>query len=204
MKDKPWFAVVYMFVMTACLSSVLIGFSRLTRDRVLANEQLMLQRAVLEVFPDIDLPATPQIHATFSELFEKSDDAAGAYVYRRDGQIKGYAVLVEGKGFWAAIRGVVGVSQDLKTLTGISFYEQTETPGLGARIVEPEFRGQFEGLTIGKLDKPIGIRPASVELGKSEVHAITGATQTCVRLEVLINEGLSAWLAATQEKGGGQ
>ena len=41
-------------------------------------------------------------------------------------------------------------------------------------------------------------------LFRSEVHAITGATQTCVRLEVLINEGLSAWLTAMKAREGGQ
>lgn len=204
MKDKPWFAVVYMFVITACFSSVLIGFSRLTRDRVLANEQLMFERAMLEVFPEITVPPTPQVHGLFNELFEKSDDAAGAYVYRKDGEVVGYAVPVAGKGFWAAIRGVLGVSKDLTTITGISFYDQTETPGLGARIVEAEFRGQFAGLTVGPIDRPVGIRPTSVTPGASEVHAITGATQTCVRLEVLINDGLSAWLKAMKAKEGGR
>lgn len=201
MKDKPWFAVVYMFAVTACFSSVLIGFSRLTRNRVVANEQVMFERAVLEAFPEIDVPPTPKINEKFNALFEQSKDAAGAYVYRRDGRLVGYAVPVAGKGFWAPIRGVVGVAKDLKTITGISFYEQTETPGLGARIEEVDFREQFEGLSIANPDKPIGIRPVSVTLSNHEIHAITGATQTCVRLETLINEDLSAWLAAMADRG---
>ena len=201
MKDKPWFPVAYMFVITACFSSVLIGFSRLTRPRVLANEALAFERAVLEVFADIDVPPTPQIHERFTELFEKTDTAGGAYVYRKDGRIASYAVPVAGQGFWAPIRGVVGVSADLKTITGISFYDQTETPGLGARIVESSFREQFEGLRIGSRPRPIGIRPVSVTPADHEVHAITGATQTCVRLEKLINDDLSAWLEAMAEQG---
>jgi Na+-transporting NADH:ubiquinone oxidoreductase subunit NqrC len=204
MKDKPWFAVVYMFAITACLSTVLIGFSRLTRERVSANEQLAFERAVLEAFPEIDIPSTAEVHGLFTARFEKSETAGGAYVYRKDNEIVGYAVPVAGKGFWATIGGVVGVSKDLATITGISFYEQTETPGLGARIVEPEFRGQFEGLTVGPIDRPVGIRPTSVTLSASEVHAITGATQTCVRLEALMNEGLSAWLKAMKAREGEQ
>ena len=204
MKDKPWFAVVYMFAITACFSTVLIGFSRLTRQRVSANEQLALERAVLEAFPEIEILSTVDVHGLFNSRFEKSEGAAGAYVYRKDGEVVGYAVPVSGKGFWATIGGVVGISKDLTTVTGISFYEQTETPGLGARIIEPEFRVQFAGLTVGEIERPIRIRPASVTLDKSEVHAITGATQTCVRLEVLINDALSAWLVTMKAKGGGQ
>lgn len=196
MKDKLWFPVAYMFAVTACFSSVLIGFSRLTRDRVEANERVMFERAVLQAFPEIQVPPTPQINERFAELFEMTDAAAGAYVYRKDGQIAGYAVPVAGQGFWAPIRGIVGVSEDMTTIKGIAFYEQAETPGLGARITEQDFREQFEGLTIGEPQRPIGIRPTTVTLDENEVHAITGATQTCVRLERLINEDLSDWLAA--------
>lgn len=204
MRDKPWFAVVYMFVITACFSSVLIGFSRLTRDRVLANEQLALERAVLEVFPEIEVSSGPDVHRLFTELFEKTDAAAGAFVYRKDSQTVGYAVPVSGKGFWARIQGIVGVSNDFKTITGISFYEQSETPGLGARIIEDDFRGQFEGLTLGPLERPVGIRPVTETLSGGQVHAITGATQTCIRLETLINEDLAVWLAAMRHQEGGQ
>jgi Na+-transporting NADH:ubiquinone oxidoreductase subunit C len=205
MKKKLWFPVLYMFVITVCFSSVLIGFSRLTRERVLANEQLLFERAVLEVFPDdIEVPPGPQVHQRFNELFEESQEAGKAYLFRKDGQLVGYAVPVSGKGFWAPIRGVIGVSKDLTTITGISFYDQNETPGLGARITEEDFRQQFEGLAVGKIEKPLGVRPPTVSLSDHEVHAISGATQTCVRLEVLINEDLSAWLRAMQEGGGNE
>ena len=201
MKHEYWFPVVYMFVVTAFFSSVLIGFSRLTRDRVEANERVMFERAVLQAFPDIEVPPTPQINERFTGLFEMTDEAAGAYVYRKDGHIAGYAVPVAGQGFWAPIRGIVGVSEDLTTIRGVSFYEQAETPGLGARIEESDFREQFEGLRIGDLPRPVGIRPTTVTLDDNEVHAITGATQTCVRLERLINNDLSEWLAVMNRQG---
>ena len=40
MKDKPYYPIVYMFVITAFFSSILIGLAQLTRHRVEANEQL--------------------------------------------------------------------------------------------------------------------------------------------------------------------
>jgi Na+-transporting NADH:ubiquinone oxidoreductase subunit C len=190
-KDKPYFAVVYMFIITAFFSSILILFARATRGQVETNEQIAFEKAVLQAFPGIDAKTNTEIHDIFTNNFEK---AAIGYVYMKDNQIAGYAVPVEGQGFWAPIKGVVGIAPDKKTITGIAFYEQSETPGLGARIVEPDFRGKFEGLALGDKLKPIGIRQAGAELKNNEVHAISGATQTCVRLEKLMNDDLTKWL----------
>ena len=86
------------------------------------------------------------------------------------------------------------MAPDQRTITGIAFYEQNETPGLGGRIVEEDFCGQFAGKTMILGDKVLGFKPEGETLKENQVHAITGATQTCIRLEKLINDGLSAWL----------
>ncbi len=195
LKDQPWFPVAYMFLATACASVLLIGLARITRARVSANEQLMFEKAALEAFPALAMPPAPEVHARFNQLFEKTPDAAGAYVCRRDGEVLGYAVPMSGRGFWAPIRGVAGVAADLAKLTGLGFYDQNETPGLGARITERGFRRQFAGLAVGPPDRPVGIRPPASALNSNEVHGITGATQTCRRLEQLLNRGLAGWLA---------
>jgi RnfABCDGE-type electron transport complex G subunit len=190
MKNKPFFAVIYMFAVTAFFSTILIGFAKLTRGRVEANQQIAFEKAVLQVFPEIEAATNTEIHRVFTEQFEP---ASKGFVYRKDGQIAGYAVPVAGQGFWAPIRGIVGVASDKKTITGIAFYEQTETPGLGARIVEPEFCNAFIGKQLSDDGKLVGIRPEGTAINKSEVHAITGATQTCTRLEKLLNDGLTQW-----------
>ena len=107
-----------------------------------------------------------------------------------------FAVPFAGQGFWDKIKGVIGIAADEKTITGVAFYEQKETPGLGARIDEEEFRSQFVGKTIEDNADPIGIIPVTETPGKNEVHAITGATQTCTRLETLMNRDIQIWLQA--------
>lgn len=203
MKNKPYFPVIYMFVVTAFFSSILILFARTTRGRVEANEQLAFERAVLAVFPDTAKTDTKDIHTVFSEQFVE-DKQTGTWQWKPQDKLSGYVVPVEGKGFWASIKGIVGVDLDGQTITGISFYEQTETPGLGARIVEPDFRDQFIGKKIQAGDMPIGIRPPSETLTDNQVHAITGATQTCVRLETLLNDGLRQWQQAMNSEGTAQ
>ena len=80
-------------------------------------------------------------------------------------------------------------------IIGIAFYEQNETPGLGAQITKYAFKNQFNGKIISSSGKPINMRQPGSELGKSDVHAITGATQTSTRLEKIINDALIKWLS---------
>jgi electron transport complex protein RnfG len=66
---------------------------------------------------------------------------------KKGGETLAIAYSASAKGYHDLIEVMVGVGPDGK-LTGISIMSHTETPGLGARIVEPEFTDQFEGLDL--------------------------------------------------------
>lgn len=107
-----------------------------------------------------------------------------------------YVIPVNGYGLWDAIYGYLAIKPDGDTVTGISWYDQKETPGLGANIAEAEWQSQFPGKQIfqpssgGKTDfrtAPLGIivvkGKVSDVLGdspksKSAVDGMTGATLT--------------------------
>ncbi len=108
----------------------------------------------------------------------------------------GYVIPVNGFGLWDAIYGYIAIKPDGDTVIGISWYDQKETPGLGANISEAYWQNLFPGKLIfqenpnGKTDfktAPIGIvvvrgRVADV-LGnspksKSAVDGMAGATLT--------------------------
>jgi Na+-transporting NADH:ubiquinone oxidoreductase subunit C len=185
-----------MFVITLCLSTVLILFGSVTRQRVKDNEQILYERAVIEALP-IELPprvSPAQIHKLYiSSIHDATESSAGALRYLMGDSLIAYALPVEGPGFWATIKGVIGIAADTRTITGISFYEQNETPGLGGEIVKSEFRAQFVGKRISETEVPIEMSPVSVELDESSIHAITGATQTSTRLGTFMNEQLARW-----------
>lgn len=202
MKQKLLYSVGYMFVVTAFFSALVIGFARGTRGRVQANEQIAFEKAVLGAFPEIIYSNDAEAHRLFQEHFEQQPEAAGAWVYVKDGTTAGYALPIEGKGFWAPIRGIVGIGPDGRTIRGLAFYEQNETPGLGARIAEPFFRDQFQDLAMNQEGPPVELRPEGSELSAGQVHAISGATQTCMRLETLLNEDLLDWLGKMSKQGG--
>lgn len=193
MKQKGWFPVIYMFLVTALFSSIVIGLSRYTQDQVEANEQLFFQRAVLQSLQLADRE-TKNVNEIFQQKIQPPEEKThGAYIYEENGLVKGYALPVAGKGFWAPIRGVIGIGPDLEEIIGIAFYEQNETPGLGAEIETQEFRSRFEGLELNWQGQPVSFIAYGQEPRESEVMAITGATQTLNRLQVLLNNDLLEW-----------
>lgn len=185
-----------MFIVTAFFSSIVIGVSQLTRQRVIANQKRSFEQAVLAVLPEMydarlsDL----KLHRIFEERLGKPDEfTAGAYTLKKKNQLIAYALPIQGQGFWAPIKGVIGIAADKKTITGVVFYEQKETPGLGAQITTSQFRDQFKGRIISTGQKPLNIKRPGDILSQSDVHAVTGATQTSARLEKIINDGLKTW-----------
>jgi Na+-transporting NADH:ubiquinone oxidoreductase subunit C len=195
-KEKTWYPIVFMFIATLFFSAILIVFGSITRQRVQDNERIAFERAVLEALP-IDLPeraSPPTIHTMYLEYIKEASDAsAGALRYIENDSLIAYALNLEGPGFWAQIKGVIGIAADKKTITGISFYEQNETPGLGGEIVKQNFRKQFIGKVMADTGIPLEILMQSVPLNESSVHAITGATQTSTRLGRFMNKQLLQW-----------
>jgi Na+-transporting NADH:ubiquinone oxidoreductase subunit C len=196
-----------MFILTAFFSTIVIGFTQVTRERVEANEKLAFEMAVLAALPGLyqENLSRMELHKRFTESVNPPDDSSGtAYTLKQNGQIIAYALPVSGQGFWAPIKGVIGIKADKETITGIAFYQQNETPGLGAEITKDTFTEQFRDKKIAAEGRPINIKRPGDALGNSDVHAVTGATQTSTRLENIINTGLKEWLSGEVEQGNEQ
>jgi Na+-transporting NADH:ubiquinone oxidoreductase subunit C len=188
---RSLFTLLFMFLVTVVFISALTAMYLLTRDTVQANEQLYLKRAVLYA---AGIPV-PQDRGELDRLFRErvravTDEAGRTLFYEiRDpagaGTV-GYVLSVTGRGLWGPLESVVGVQKDLKTLTGIDFTRQNETPGLGARIEEPWFKEQFRGK-----QWPLASVPEGEQAGPRQFEAITGATNTSNGVKGILNAGLA-------------
>lgn len=110
--------------------------------------------------------------------------------------VEGYVIPINGMGLWDAIYGFLAIKPDANTVIGISWYDQKETPGLGANIAEPEWQSQFPGKHIfqesssGQTDfktAPLGITVVKGKVSEvygnspkalSAVDGMAGATLT--------------------------
>lgn len=52
---------------------------------------------------------------------------------------------VFGKGLWSTLYGFLSLEKDLQTVSGITFYEHLETPGLGGEIDNPKWKASWKG-----------------------------------------------------------
>jgi Na+-transporting NADH:ubiquinone oxidoreductase subunit C len=199
---RVWYPILYMFILTLFLSTIIIFFGSFTGQRVKDNERIAFEHAVLEAL-NIDMPprsGPSDIHQLYQKnIKEATIVSAGALRYMKGDSLIGYALPLEGPGFWARIKGVIGIAADQQTITGISFYEQNETPGLGGEIVKPQFRDQFIGKRLADKEPLLEIRLSSSAVDESSVHAITGATQTSTRLDRFMNMELAAWQRSMKE-----
>ncbi len=83
----------------------------------------------------------------------------------------GYLVMATSKdGYKGDIQVAVGVDND-SNITNIGFLSIDETPGLGMKAKDPEFKGQFSGKAAGKLNV-VKTNPTKDD----QILAISGAT----------------------------
>ncbi|MCF7852456.1 MAG: NADH:ubiquinone reductase (Na(+)-transporting) subunit C [Simkaniaceae bacterium] len=57
----------------------------------------------------------------------------------------GYVIPINGYGLWDAIYGYLAIEANANTVIGTTWYDQKETPGLGANIATPQWQKQFYG-----------------------------------------------------------
>ena len=106
------------------------------------------------------------------------------YFVKKGEHIEKVILPIYGKGLYSTLWGFIALGKDLKTVEGITFYDQGETPGLGGEISNPRWTSTWKGklaydenwelqLTVVK-----GLIDLTSPDSKHKVQAISGATLT--------------------------
>lgn len=117
---------------------------------------------------------------------------AGAKTYsvfkaEKDNQTAGWVVKASGQGYADKIELLVGVDETVSTITGLFVLDQKETPGLGNKIMEPDWRKQFVGKSTRLQLTAVKTKAA----GPGEISAITGATISSKAVCDIVNQSLN-------------
>jgi Na+-transporting NADH:ubiquinone oxidoreductase subunit C len=136
-------------------------------------------------------PSAEAVEAREEKVKEKKLGDLTTYVYEVNGQTKATAMRFEGPGLWGPVKGFLALETDMKTIRGMTIYQQEETPGLGGEIGASWFRDQFVGKSI--LDaggNPGIIINMATEEAINKVDGISGATMTCDKVQAMLNEAI--------------
>jgi electron transport complex protein RnfG len=125
----------------------------------------------------------------------------------------GHVVKTAAPGYSGSIDIMFGVDRDRK-ITVMKVLTQTETPGLGARIIDPAFLAQYRGLSLDQVElKKSGGGSIGKALagslyafpaaggGGAGIDAITGATISSRAVTKGVRDGLAAFLAGDAATG---
>ncbi len=100
-----------------------------------------------------------------------------------EGKMVGHVVKAAGQGYADKIELLVGVDAQGKRITGLFVLEQKETPGLGAKILEDAWRGQFKEKST---EKTLSVVKGG-EVKDDEIDAISGATISSKSVTGIVN-----------------
>lgn len=114
------------------------------------------------------------------------------YFLKEGDKISKVILPVRGYGLWGTMYGFLALDKDGKTVKGLTFYDQKETPGLGAEIVNPKWqqlwvdKKPFDSANQPaiKLVKNVSTNP---EVAAQQVDALAGATLTSRGVENMVN-----------------
>lgn len=196
------YTIVYSTILVVIVAVLLALVSQVLSPRQEANILLDKQKQILGALK-IDYstgnPADIYMALVNDTL---TYDKQEVYVVNLNGATK-YVLTLSGKGLWGGIGGYLALDADKNTIYGVNFNHASETPGLGAKIVEMPFREQFEGKHIrnnaGEVVSVAVLKNGKKAEGQEQVDAISGATITCDGVHKMIATNLEEYAAFLNE-----
>lgn len=156
---------VCLFAICIVCSSLLAGVYALTKEPIDAAAKAKNEAAIKEVLP----PAAAAIEEERTVDFEGASYTYNL-AYDEQGNTVGCAINVAPVGFGGPIAIKVGFDVN-GVIWNTKVLSQAETPGLGAKCVEPAFSEQFKGFDPSQ-------KKLSVKKDGGDVDAITASTIT--------------------------
>ena len=156
---------ICLFAICIVCSSLLAGVYALTKEPIDAAAKAKNEAAIMEVLPSSAVTIEEERTIDF-------EGASYAYnlAYDEQGNTVGCAINVSPVGFGGPIAIKVGFDAN-GVIWSTKVLSQAETPGLGAKCVEPSFSDQFKGFDPSQ-------KKLSVKKDGGDVDAITASTIT--------------------------
>jgi Na+-transporting NADH:ubiquinone oxidoreductase subunit C len=136
---------------------------------------------------------------------------AAVYLAMKGERVEQVVLPIEGLGMWGTCYGFIALDPDGRTIRGITFYDQKETPGLGGEIGNPKWQALWKGRKAYDENWEPRIAVIKGEVGPPDkdphhVDGISGATITSNAISRMVafwfsDDGFGPFLKGFREKG---
>ncbi len=203
-KIDQYKSILYAFdIFPANINERELGLTSTTNDIPWRQDEIL--SAVQSQIRTVKIPVTAEQLRLLKDSFLTVKDSVEIFVRTDErGEPIAYGFPLRGKGLWGTITAFGVISADLNKMVGIDFTEQVETPGLGARITEIEFKYFFRNLDLSRFHDPAAPTLPLVLVKKKDktnreestnsFQAITGATQTVDGVLRMVNTDLRFYI----------
>lgn len=157
--------VVVLLCITAVTSAAVGMVYRVTEEPIAVAKTQKKSAALAQVLPEFDNDPAGEM-----EVFAADNGEVYIYTGRKGGEVVGYAVESFTSGFGGVIKMMVGFEPDGR-IRNIQILEQTETPGLGAKIAD-----EGNPVAASFLDKNPADLTMAVRKDGGDIDAITAST----------------------------
>jgi len=108
---------------------------------------------------------------------------ASVYHVMEGDTVRKLIIPIEGKGLWSTLYGFLALESDAQTVSGITYYEHGETPGLGGEVDNPKWKALWPGRKIFDEKGEVAIEVIKGQAGPADkapfkVDGLSGATLT--------------------------
>lgn len=176
--------------MTLCLFSVCLVSSALlaavyavTKEPIEVANQAKTNNAIAQVVPEFEGDPVPG-------TIEVGGKEYSYYAVSKAGQPVGYAITSSSTGYGGALVLMVGMTAD-RVVYNTTVLSQSETPGLGAKCVEPDFADQFKSFNPAE-------KKLSVKKDGGDIDAITASTITSRAYAKAVETAIAVYDAITE------
>ncbi len=125
------------------------------------------------------------------------------------GQLDSVVLPVNGAGLWDMMKAFIAVEADGNTVRSMIYYDQKETPGLGAEVLNPKWKALWAGKKLFDASGAPAIKIVKGGASQGDVHgvdALSGATLTSNGVQNTLtywlgNEGFGPFLVKVRNGG---
>lgn len=185
---QAWLVLLLSIVFSVSLAAVHLNLSPVIEEN---QKKETMEKIPVLVTGDDSAENTDSLDISKRTIDVDKNGVTKSYTvydaFAKTGNTVGHVVKATGQGYGDKIVLLLGLDPEGKTITGLYVLENKETPGLGNKITEDDWRNQYVGKSS---DSPLVVIKGN-SVNENEIDAISGATISSRAVTNIVNSAIA-------------